>query len=155
MEKRDDATSDPRWTIFVGWLNYKTSESTLKQVFERYGTVIKVRIVKDLKGKSRGYGFVEFKHKDDAHEAYWRANWTWIDDKMIIVDRESGRVEKDFLPRRLGVGIGKNSRHSDNEEKVIKQIIKKFKDGIKKWDLKAEIKEQVKYTPKEELKLEV
>lgn len=74
---------------------------------------------------------------------------------MIIVDRESGRVEKDFLPRRLGVGIGKNSRHSENEDKVIKQIIKKYKEGIKKWDLKAETKEHEKQTPKEELKLEI
>lgn len=98
---------------------------------------------------------MEFKHKDDAHEAYRRANWTWIDDKMVIVDRESGRVEKDFLPRWLGVGIGKNSRHSENEDKVIKQIIKKYKDGIKKRDLKAEIKEEVKQTPRDELKLEI
>ena len=66
-----------------------------------------MRIVKDANGKSRGYGFVEFKHSDEAHAAYEKGNGIRIDDKWVIVDWERGRTDKSFLPRRLGDGIGK------------------------------------------------
>lgn len=109
--------------------------------------------MRDLKGKSRGYGFIEFKHKEDASEVYRKANGIWIDDWKVLVDWESGRVDKDFRPWRLGEGYGKNFRHSDSEAKLIKEIIKKYKDGIWKRDLKAELK-QYSPKPKEELILE-
>jgi len=62
LEAREDATSDPKKTIFIGRLSYKTTEQTLRQAFEKFGTIVKLRIVKDLDGKSRGYGFIEYKH---------------------------------------------------------------------------------------------
>ena len=67
-----------------------------------------MRIVKDANGKSWGYGFIEFKHSDEAHNAYEKGNGIWIDDKRVIVDRERGWTDKNFLPRRLGDGIGKS-----------------------------------------------
>lgn len=37
------ATSDPYKTLFVGRINYDTSESKLRREFEAYGPVKKVR----------------------------------------------------------------------------------------------------------------
>jgi U1 small nuclear ribonucleoprotein len=42
----------------VARLNYKTTEEKLKFEFEKYGLIKNVRIIKDEKGESRGYGFV-------------------------------------------------------------------------------------------------
>lgn len=55
-------------TIFVGRLNYKTTEETLKRTFDKvFGDVVSVHIVRDVKtNKSRGYGFVEFKDDREA-----------------------------------------------------------------------------------------
>lgn len=102
-----DATSDPFRTLFVGRLNYDTSESKLRREFEIYGSIRTIRIVNDRSnGKPRGYAFIEFKREKDMHEAYKMADGKRIDGRRILVDVERGRTEKGWLPRRLGGGLG-------------------------------------------------
>lgn len=64
-EKRIEG--NPYNTIFVGRLNYSTTEERLKREFEIYGPVEAVRVVTDkYTKKSRGYAFVEFRNERDA-----------------------------------------------------------------------------------------
>lgn len=45
--------------LFIGGLDYKTSEATLKQHFEKYGDVIDCVVMREPQSKrSRGFGFV-------------------------------------------------------------------------------------------------
>lgn len=61
------AEGNPYNTIFVGRLNYTTTEDRLKREFEIYGPVEGVRVVKNKNNKkSRGYAFVEFRNERDA-----------------------------------------------------------------------------------------
>lgn len=60
-----NTTHDSYRTLFVSNLSKNTDEKYLKRVFEEYGPVRKVVIVKDLKGNSRHYGFVEFENYED------------------------------------------------------------------------------------------
>lgn len=47
-------------TLYVGNLPYRANESMVKSLFETYGTVHSVRLMKDKQtGKRRGFGFVE------------------------------------------------------------------------------------------------
>ena len=47
--------------IFVGGLNYNTTDLTLEEIFSKYGRVISVRVVRDHEtGRSRGFAFVLF-----------------------------------------------------------------------------------------------
>jgi len=46
--------------VFVGRLNYKTTEAKLKECFEAYGRIKRMRIVTNKEGKSRGYAFIEY-----------------------------------------------------------------------------------------------
>lgn len=53
--------------IYVGNLPYETDEVTLKQLFDPYGQVEIVQIIKDhYTGRSRGFGFVQMAYRDDA-----------------------------------------------------------------------------------------
>lgn len=124
--KNEKATENPKKTIFVGRLDYATDEKSLERAFERYGKVIACRVVKDSKGKSRGYGFVEYKHRSDADEAYRSGNGRWVDNRRVITDREKGRTDKEWLPRRLGGGDGE-TRYSREDARQRRDIIKKFK----------------------------
>ncbi len=46
--------------IYVGNLNYKTSEDSLRKLFEQFGEVQSVKLIKDRDtGKKKGFGFVE------------------------------------------------------------------------------------------------
>ena len=65
-----------------------------------------MRIVRNIEGKSRGYGFVEFDSKEDFAVAYKSANYRKIDGSKIIVDYERGRTMLSWRPRHFGVGRG-------------------------------------------------
>jgi len=56
--------------IYVGNLNFKVEENQLKELFEEYGDVTTVSIIKDREtGRSRGFGFVEMPNDENAQTA--------------------------------------------------------------------------------------
>jgi len=56
-------------SIYVGNLSFSTTDEKFKNEFERFGTVISSKIIKDREtGRSRGFGFVEMSLKE-AKEA--------------------------------------------------------------------------------------
>lgn len=47
--------------LFIGGLDYKTTDETLKAHFEKWGEVVDVVVMKDPKTKrSRGFGFITY-----------------------------------------------------------------------------------------------
>jgi U1 small nuclear ribonucleoprotein len=100
-------TAEPYKTLFVARLNWEVTDTDLKDEFEYYGPVSKVRIVKNKKtDKSRGYGFLEFENSRDLKEAYKDADGRKINNRRILVDVERGRTVKNWFPKRLGGGLG-------------------------------------------------
>ncbi len=56
--------------IFVGNLNYTSTEETIRTLFETHGEVESVRIITDrYSGRSRGFGFVEMPNEEEAQAA--------------------------------------------------------------------------------------
>ena len=56
--------------IFVGNLDFNTSEDELRQMFEVYGQVDRVSIMTDREtGRSRGFGFVEMANAEEGDKA--------------------------------------------------------------------------------------
>ena len=57
--------------LYVGNLSPTVDEYTLIQVFQKYGKIVKLDFMFHksgvLKGKPRGYAFVEFSSKDVSH----------------------------------------------------------------------------------------
>jgi hypothetical protein len=75
---------------------FDLTETDLKSEFEYYGPITKVRVVKDKKGKSRGYAFVEFESsKDLKGEPTLSA----------VASSRCSRTPRDS-PRRLASGRG-------------------------------------------------
>jgi len=54
-----DSSKDNR-TVFVSNLDYSVSEATIREVFSSLGTLTDLRLVKDFKGRSKGFCYVEF-----------------------------------------------------------------------------------------------
>jgi RNA recognition motif-containing protein len=55
--------------LFVGNLNWDTSEEDLKAHFEQAGTVLEVKIILDRQGRSKGFGFVTMSTPEEAQNA--------------------------------------------------------------------------------------
>lgn len=56
--------------LFIGGLDYRTTDDSLKAYFEQYGEIVDVVVMKDPKTKrSRGFGFVAFSQAFMVDEA--------------------------------------------------------------------------------------
>lgn len=98
---------DSDCTIFVSRLNFNTNEDKLKKIFEKYGKIKRLRLVRDLlTGFSKGYAFIEYEKRSDAKEAHHSAKNLIIDEKEVIVEYELERKLSGWVPRRLGGGLG-------------------------------------------------
>jgi RNA recognition motif-containing protein len=54
-----DSSKDNR-TVFVSNLDYSVSDAAVREVFSSVGDITDLRLVKDFKGRSKGYCYVEF-----------------------------------------------------------------------------------------------
>ena len=93
-------------TLFVGRLAYEVTERKLLREMEAYGPIKDLKLVTDKSGKSRGYAFVEYEHEEDMKRAYRAADGMRLEGRAIVVDVERGHTVPNWLPRRLGGGLG-------------------------------------------------
>merc|ERR1719473_1762852 len=117
--KDSDASGDPFKTLFVARISYDTTEKKLKREFEVFGSIKRVRMVYDHKGKPRGYAFVEYEHERDLKNAYKQGDGKKIDGRRVMVDVERGRTVDGWLPRRLGGGRGPGREGKPKEKKKL------------------------------------
>jgi len=104
-EDHKDA-GDAYKTLFVGRMSFETDEKAIRREFENYGPVKRVNFINDNEGKPRGYCFVEYERERDMRTAYKQADGRKIDGRRVVVDVERGRTVNNWLPRKLGGGLG-------------------------------------------------
>ena len=81
--------------IFVGNLDFNTSEADLRQVFEAYGQVDRVSILTDREtGRSRGFGFVEMASADDGDKAIAALNGSDMGGRKLNVNEARPKTER-------------------------------------------------------------
>jgi RNA recognition motif-containing protein len=80
--------------IFVGNLNFNTSEDELRQLFEAHGQVDRVSILTDREtGRSRGFGFVEMNNDADGEKAIAALNGTEIGGRTLNINEARPKAE--------------------------------------------------------------
>jgi cold-inducible RNA-binding protein len=97
--------------LYVGNLNFATTEDDLRQLFSEVAPVASVSIVTDREtGRPRGFGFVEMETSEGAQAAVEKLNNREVDQRTITVNEarpktEGGRgVDRGF--NRGGFGGG-------------------------------------------------
>lgn len=89
----NDSAVDTK-TIYVGNLPYRANESAIRELFEQYGSVQSVRLLKDRQtGKRRGFGFVEME-ENGATVAIQSLNESEFQQRTLKVREAKERPEK-------------------------------------------------------------
>lgn len=73
--------------LFVKNIEQTVNEVLLESIFKQYGDVMNTKIVYDkITWESRGFGFVEFKNKEDALKAIEGLNGKELIGKKLSVE---------------------------------------------------------------------
>ena len=73
--------------IFVGNLNFRTTEDEVRALFAAYGNVERVNLITDREtGQSRGFGFVEMSNDGEADRAISELNGREVGGRAINVN---------------------------------------------------------------------
>jgi RNA recognition motif-containing protein len=106
--------------LYVGNLNYTTTDDELRTLFSEVGEVVSATIITDRNtGRSKGFGFVEMGTEQAAEEAIARFNDTEFKQRNITVSE--ARPPRERSPRegggRRGGGDRDRSRGGFNRDR--------------------------------------
>ena len=73
--------------IYIGNLSFSTTQETLQNKFESFGTIESVSIIRDKNTQmSKGFGFVEMEDEIAANKAVSSLHGTMIDSRKVRVN---------------------------------------------------------------------
>src|SRR5215469_16503717 len=97
--------------VFVGNMNFQTSEAELRALFEAFGQVTRVHIAMDREtGRARGFAFVEMPNDEEAAKAM-----SGLDGKEVG-GRGGGGFDRDRDRGRGGRGGGRSGGRFSTED---------------------------------------
>ncbi|KAB7500306.1 Heterogeneous nuclear ribonucleoprotein A1, A2/B1-like protein [Armadillidium nasatum] len=109
MVKEDITEPEQMRKLFIGGLDYRTTDESLKDYFEQFGEIVDVVVMKDTKTKrSRGFGFVAFSRAYMVDEAQkhrpHKIDGRSVDTKRAVPRDEISRPEAGVTVKKLFVG---------------------------------------------------
>lgn len=78
--------------IYVGNLNFDTTEQAIQELFSQFGTVDRVSIITDrMTGRPRGFAFVTMNDSSEANAAIEGTNGKELDGRTLRVNEARGK----------------------------------------------------------------
>ena len=72
--------------LFIGNMNFRTTETELRSLFEQFGEIRRLQIVTVREtGRARGFGFVEMENDEDATKAIAELNGKEFGGRALVV----------------------------------------------------------------------
>jgi RNA recognition motif-containing protein len=80
--------------IYVGNLSFGTTEQVVRSMFEQYGTVARVNVLRDkYTGQPKGFAFVEMPNDDQAQKAISGINGTDVGGRTLVVNEARPKAD--------------------------------------------------------------
>jgi len=108
-------------SVFVGNLNFQTTEADLTALFQPFGQVGRIHVVTDREtGRARGFAFVEMPNDTEAAKAIAALDGTEVGGRNLKINEarpKSERPPRSSSGGRPGVGRGRSGlSHEDYRE---------------------------------------
>nr|GMC47576.1 polyadenylate-binding protein 6-like [Ipomoea batatas] len=99
-QEREVPREDLKFTnLYVKNFYDDLTEDLLREKFSKYGKVHNAIIMRDEKGKSRGFGFVNFYSHEDAKRAVEGLNGALLGSKQLVVVRAQKKIDREEVSR--------------------------------------------------------
>jgi polyadenylate-binding protein len=92
--KREKVEKYKNLNLYVKNLDEDVDDAKLRELFQPFGEMTSVVVMRDDKGVSRGFGFVCFVNSDDATKALNELNGKMIGSKPLYVNRAQRKDER-------------------------------------------------------------
>ncbi|MCJ1310294.1 hypothetical protein MMC25_003956 [Agyrium rufum] len=113
--RNPEATTNPNQIpfhrLYVGNIHFSITESDLQNVFEPFGELEFVQLQKEEQGRSRGYGFVQFRDPAQAREALEKMNNFNLAGRPIRVGLGNDKFTPESTANLLQRFHGQNGDH--------------------------------------------
>jgi len=80
--------------VYVKNINDEYDEAKLNEMFQKFGKISSVKVMKSDDGKSKGFGFVSFESPEEAMNACDELNGQDLDGKTVFVGRAQKKAER-------------------------------------------------------------
>ena len=103
-------------SLFVGNMNFQTSESDLRALFEPFGQVTRVHLAMDREtGRARGFAFVEMPNDDEAEKAMAALNGKDSGGRALTVNEARPQAPRSGFGGGGGGGRGRGNDRGGND----------------------------------------
>ncbi|KAL2828366.1 splicing factor, CC1-like protein [Aspergillus pseudoustus] len=99
----------PFHRLYVGNIHFSIDENDLQSVFEPFGELEFVQLQKDETGRSRGYGFVQFRDPNQAREALEKMNGYDLGGRAIRVGLGNDKFTPENTQRTQSQGANQHN----------------------------------------------
>ncbi|KAI1003644.1 hypothetical protein K3495_g4566 [Podosphaera aphanis] len=101
--------------MFIGGLNWETTDQSLKEYFSQFGEVIECMVMRDgISGRSRGFGFLTFKDARTVNIVMVKEHY--LDGKIIDPKRAIPRDEQERTSKIFVGGVSQEATEQDFKE---------------------------------------
>lgn len=94
IEKKSEENTDSSKNLFVRNLPAETTPKDLYDLFNKFGTIISIKLKQNKKGECLGYGYVKYENSNSAEEAMTSLNKQQFRGKNLHVSFFSSKKER-------------------------------------------------------------
>ncbi|XP_039591972.1 polyadenylate-binding protein 1-like [Polypterus senegalus] len=121
--------------VYIKNFGEDVNDEKLREIFSQYGRTLSVKVMVDERGRSRGFGFVNFEKHEEAQKAVEAMNGKELNGRIIYVGRAQKKLERQGELKRRFEQLKQERIH---RYQGVNLYVKNLDDGIDDEKLRKE-----------------